>query len=982
MEETKIIPREPEGEGKGNGEAGGAAPQPAAPVPPELATMSEGLDETKAIPPAPKPGALNLEQSFWKAAAALMLALAFLTVSGCFNAPFLSYDDVEQVSKNPVVAEGKSLFAGFFEFHYAQYVPVTLASFKLNFDLFGREAAWSFRAGNLLLHACSGLLIMALFVRLGLKRLEAMVLAMAWVAHPMACESVGWITERSNCLAAFFGLLGLYAYVRWYADWAGVLGGAGGFLLAVLSKPAALGFLPIFVAVDLLGGPDKLKRGNMLTESGGFSIVGNQAGAFWRLLPLVLVAGVLTWVGIERHKTGLMPPPGGHWYTALLTDVEIFARYLSNILAPYRLSAFYHVRDIESLADPRVYTFGAVLVLLVVMSTAVARSRRRAAFGWLWFFGGLATNSNIVAIDFLMQDRYAYLASIGVLLVVVETVLGIADRVSAAPAEHAQPRPVLAVLAGLFIAMLGFFSAQRSVLWANEANLFEHATRQQPGSAFGHLYLMTVLDTRGYEVSKATVRTPDEEAMREKALEEIRTRILAEFNDARGCSDYYRHHAPFEARLTAARNARDLGKLDLARDLLGGFLPPPPPPEGWEERLREGDVAGGLRGTLLGPEIGFGHVYVYYAKTLCSAYDLMAECDLDAFQQATLVADGNALLDRAEGWVEKSVAARLEIAGGLAKEAERYRTMAADYRAAARLESANRLVKEGERYDAMAADYRAATASPACIAVLRARDALKLAQERGKNLAAAFKEVQEALKRLRPTIDEYRGALLPPPRAPEDWLPAPERLLSVALLAEGEARLEGLKPPPGASEKDPPPRLSWMPVADLIQELCNRALELDPSCADAHFLLARLHLLLDRLCELNQDLAGSNEHFSEAVKQYNKISTSWYRYPIVQAHLSRLKPPKPLPKDDEKKVNGEAGGTGGTGEPREAPGKTELAPETKTEAAPEAKTEPAPDKKTEAAPEAKAEPVPETKTEAAPETKTEAAPAAGGDAGP
>ena len=92
------------------------------------------------------------------------------------------------------------------------------------------------------------------------------------------------------------------------------------------------------------------------------------------------------------------------------------------------------------------------------------------------------------------------------------------------------------------------------------------------------------------------------------------------------------------------------------------------------------------------------------------------------------------------------------------------------------------------------------------------------------------------------------------------------------------------------------------------------------------------------------------------------------RYPIVQAHLSRLKPPNPLPNDDGKKVDG------GTGEPREAPGKTDLAPESKTEAAPETKTEAAPETKTEA--------VPETKTEAAPESKTEAAPAAGGDAGP
>lgn len=941
MEETKIIPREPEGEGngegKGEGPAGGVPAQPAQAAPLEardIVPATEGLDETKAIP-AVKPAAVwTLDQSFWKAAAALMLALAFMTVSGCFNAPFLSYDDIAQVADNPVIGEGRSLFAGFTEFHYAQYVPVTLASFKLNFDLFGREAAWSFRAGNMLLHALSGLLIMSLFARLGLKRLEAMVLAMAWVAHPMACESVAWITERSNCLAVFFGLLGLYAYVRWYSDWEGVLGGAAGFLLAVLSKPAALGFLPVFLAVDLLGGPDKLRRGNKPSD-GVFSIVGNQAGAFWRLLPLLVIAAGLTALGIDRHKAGLMPPPGGHWYTALLTDVEIFARYLSNILAPYRLSAFYHVRDIESLSDPRVYTFGAVLVLLVAMSTAVARSRRRAVFGWLWFFGGLATNSNVLAIDFLMQDRYAYLASIGVLLVVVETVLGIADRVSEAPDENRQPRMVLAVAAGLFIAMLGFFSAQRSILWADEVDLFQHATEQQPGNAFAHLYLMTVMDGRGYARSRMPARTLDEEAARDQAVTEIRKGVLEEFNAARDCSDFYRHHAPFEARLTAARNARDLGKLDLARELLDGFLPPPPAPEGWEKRLREGDEASGLRGTVLGPGFGFGHVYLYQTSTLCDAYDLMAECDIDAFLQATMVADLDALLDRAEGWVEKSVETRT----GMAK----------------------RLAAAGEGYRSMAAGYSASAASPSSIALLRARDALRVAQEKGKSLADAYPDAKEALKRLRPKIDDYRGALQPPPRANPDWQPSRERLLAVALLAEGEGRMEELKPPPGADpNKTYLPRIAWTALAVHIQELAGRALQSDPECADAHFLLARLHLRLDRLCELEEDLRGSHEHFDEAVKQYNKISTAWYRYPIAQAHLNRLKPPKPLP-GDERPEDG-----GGKDGKKEAPGDTEPAVNTKTEAAPEANTEAAP----------------EAKTEPAPDTKTEAAPAAGGDAGP
>ena len=149
-----------------------------------------------------------------------------------------------------------------------------------------------------------------------------------------------------------------------------------------------------------------------------------------RLIPFIVLAAVFTWFILDQSQVRIIPPPGGHWYTALMTDAEIFSRYLWNIVAPVGLSAFYGVADVRTPLDPRFLVNVGVLFVAVSVSIGLARSRRRALFGWLWFFGALGPHINIVATSFLMQDRYVYLSAIGILLVMLELVMGVSGFVA------------------------------------------------------------------------------------------------------------------------------------------------------------------------------------------------------------------------------------------------------------------------------------------------------------------------------------------------------------------------------------------------------------------------------------------------------------------------------------------------------------------------------------------------------------------------
>src|SRR5208283_1456715 len=85
-----------------------------------------------------------------------------------------------------------------------------------------------YRLTSLLIHLASALVLWRIFLSLKAGRWCSLFAAAAWVAHPAACESVAWISERKNVLAACF------------------------YLLAVLSKPTAAGFLIVFAAYEFL----------------------------------------------------------------------------------------------------------------------------------------------------------------------------------------------------------------------------------------------------------------------------------------------------------------------------------------------------------------------------------------------------------------------------------------------------------------------------------------------------------------------------------------------------------------------------------------------------------------------------------------------------------------------------------------------------------------------------------------------------------
>ena len=800
--------------------------------------------EAAAAADDPKPGALDERQLVF-ATVVLFLVLGCLTVAGNLRAPFSTYDDTSQVVQNPQLL-AKTPWAQIFQlpehasYDFGQFVPVTWVSFKLNYLVFGRDSAWSFRAVNWLLHSASGLLLFGLLLRLGLRRFQALFLALAWTAHPLACESVAWITQRSNCLAFCFGVAGFYAYVRWHSTWRGILLGIAGVTLAFFSKPAALGWIPIFLAYELTGGPVRLVQREFQSS------VGNWAGAGIRVTPFVVLAGLFTCLGIRYHEFGLMPPPGGAWYTALMTDAEIFTRYIGNILLPFNLSAFYYVEEITSVDDLRFYAWFLALAALVGGTLWAARTRSRALFGWLWFFGGLATNANVIAIVSVMQDRYVYLSSVGLLLVLVETVLGLRDRMFTKALEeeevHSQGfvdvgqrvsfTPLTAV-AVLYLAGLGGLTVFRSFVWSSPYYLlFQEAIERQPQSGLARIYYATQLEEAAVILSQPGKGGNETEAL--KQTEGIVTHLAAAFT----CRDTYRYHNPMGVHLSLAKAYLQTGKRQLTRQTLEKFAPPTAPAEGDTAGLPEKYLRHGFR--LL---VWNGRTYKYKLDSLASVYLTLARADLNEFQDPlTSPEEARVCLEFAEQRAEE---ARML----------RPRSVATYY-----LKAGLFLARDFLGDPAASEKERAERA-------LSAKSEWKRAQP---NLAHFYLTNREE-------SPEEDGAAEP--------LVPMERLRAIGYLALAEAALWEAQEPERKPEEARDLALQALQIAE-------RAVAIDPAYPESLWLQGRLHLSIDDLHrEKLKDPEASLEHYQKGKALWEKVPATSPRYETLQKGLRSLVPP-------------------------------------------------------------------------------------------
>ncbi|HYF50006.1 MAG TPA: hypothetical protein VEJ63_11400 [Planctomycetota bacterium] len=484
----------------------------------------------------------------------LIAVAPLLLILGCWDAPFTSFDDGEHLNQD---ANGRIIGTP-----SLSWFVVTLQSYRLDQALFESwMPAWlgswapGVRLMSCVYHALAALVLWRILLVLRLNRNAALAGALLFAAHPMACESVCWVSERKNTLAALFGFLSIWSLLSALGLWRWVLSFTC-FTLAMLAKPSAIGFLPVLA----------FARVYFLIEDAN---PGNWRGAFRqfaaRLAPLALFsipAFVIAFKTVEGHKEWILEPPGGSVFTALLTDLEIVSRYFGHALAPLKISTIYFVDPIVSFADSRVFMYGALLAATVSVTIWLSERRWLSALGWGWCIGAMGAHLNIIAISFWMQDRYFYMASPGFWLLVILAVDGLVARLRI-------PSPALRVGVAAYVALIAALGLMRGPVWQSSLTIFSDAVQKQPLAAFGHHGLGAAWGEEWQRRQTDPKATPDE-------IRFARERWLSEWSIAVDCPDVQRFSSHAEMALLAGEFANERGRMDQAERYWKIAAYPPP----------------------------------------------------------------------------------------------------------------------------------------------------------------------------------------------------------------------------------------------------------------------------------------------------------------------------------------------------------------------------------------------------------------------
>lgn len=412
----------------------------------------------------------------------LVLALVTIAVFGqVCNHEFLNYDDDKYVTENPHVNGGfsrESVIWAFTAPHVANWHPLTSLSHMLDCELFGLSPFWH-HITNLLFHTANTLLLFAVLKRITRAVWLSAFVAAAFALHPLRAESVAWIAERKDVLSGFFWMLTMAAYVRYtqrpaIARYLLVLLFLG---LGLMAKPMLITLPFVLLLLDYWPlGRFQLKAQSRKKASMKFKPAGANwpAPSMWWLIiekiplvVLVIVSAVLTFI-FQRIGGAVKPAEILPINLRLANAAVSYIRYLGKMVYPTRLAVFYP----HSGANLPLWQPILASVILVGLSVAIIYTNRRKRYltvGWLWYLGTLLPVIGLIQVGSqAMADRYTYLPSIGILIMVT---WGAAELT----ADWQHRRFVLPLSAGLILFVLMICTHLQLRYWKNNSTLFSHA---------------------------------------------------------------------------------------------------------------------------------------------------------------------------------------------------------------------------------------------------------------------------------------------------------------------------------------------------------------------------------------------------------------------------------------------------------------------------------------------------------------------------
>ena len=361
------------------------------------------------------------------------------------------------------------------------YQPLTMISLMLDYMMAGQsDSLQPFHITSLAFHIANTALIIVLLYQLFGNVWAAAAVGLLFGVHPLTVEPIPWVGERKTLLAAFFTFLSLILYVRYIRKGSlkAYIGCAVMYILALMSKPTSTP-LPVMLLLMDFWPLRRLNWKNILEK-----------------LPLFVIGGisaVITYISQARTASIITPNAYGPMRIPFLICHNIIF-YLSKMIWPINLTSHYPFLVPFDFTNPAIAAGVIGSCILIVLLVISLRWTRAAATGFAIFFVMVfPTMQTFQFSDAIASDKYIYLPSIGILMILAAFLSWVfaADKAS-------RSRYVTAAIIVLMLASAESLATRRYLVdWKDSVSLYTRMARISPSSIYANNNLGTALGERG-----------------------------------------------------------------------------------------------------------------------------------------------------------------------------------------------------------------------------------------------------------------------------------------------------------------------------------------------------------------------------------------------------------------------------------------------------------------------------------------------------
>ena len=427
----------------------------------------------------------------------LLIIIGITIYSNSLGVPFL-FDDNDNILGSPhirITEFSVENILGAARYGHLANRPIANISFAVN-HLLGGKRVFGYHLVNILIHVFCAVVLYH-FIRLtGAiypspmtdSRMVPFFAASLWLVHPIQTQTVTYIVQRMNSLAALFFILTMYLYAK--GRWTMIAGMKQQGTAAVAKKkivrpysvPALVYFCGAFVSGMMALGSKEISatlpffifvyewfffqdlRVSWLRHHG--------VKVVFVLMILLLIT--VFYLGGEP-LTKIVTMYGRRDFTMMqrvLTESRVVVFYISLLLFPHpaRLNLEHDFSLSHSLTDPMTTVVSLIFILACcIFAVVIAKKERVVAFCILWFFGNLAIESSVIGLEIIFEHRL-YLPSMMACLMMVALCF-----------RYIKDRRVPVVLFSVVVVVCSIWTYNRNKIWKDEITLLTDCVKKSPG---------------------------------------------------------------------------------------------------------------------------------------------------------------------------------------------------------------------------------------------------------------------------------------------------------------------------------------------------------------------------------------------------------------------------------------------------------------------------------------------------------------------